>query len=583
MNKICPNIQNRYLVLSLAAFLSLSFHGCDILQQRDLNAPSAILAGEPLIWSVAAEPGEQLSATVFDGSNNVVFHAGFEEVSDFAWTPIQPGVHFVDVRIRLEDGSMELAFGRVDVMPRGGPLVTGTDHPLVALYTYTIPAGLEGQVVYTCMTCPDEVKSTTFTTLLMKGTGAEVGVLLPALRPESGYSIQHEIFDGGNLVDSGPLLEHATGPIPIQEQEIAVLVPPLNPELNALLTVSPVMNFNGALPFPQMIDETGTTVWYGVELNILARPTGNGWTLLTDRLEAFEIIDYTGQALRRITSSAIAGQLEDLGFLYAGKVHHEIRPLPNDRYAVLMTIEKFVTDIQGPGTVDVLGDMIVVLDDQMRVVWAWDAFDHLDLARQAILGDLHIDGGFAIPLELAGVANDWTHSNAIEYDAKDGNLLLSVRHQSWVVKIAYENGGGDGHVVWRLGKDGDFTLTDNDPNLWFSYQHDANVLPDGRLALYDNGNERLAADVDATSRGQVYILDEEAMTAELDVNIDLETRSSFLGSAALTPDGSMHFNSGATGLHDDVARDGTSHGAFQTEALVYRSFRMMDPFDLSPN
>ena len=590
MNKTCAKAKNKYLTLSLVAFLPLSLYGCndnpDLIAQRDLIAPGAILVGEPLTWSVATDPGEQLSATVFDASDSVVFHSGFEEVSDFAWTPIQPGMHLVDVQIRRQDGGMEFASGLVDVMPRGTPLVTGTDHPLVALYTYLIPAGLEGQVAYTCMTCPVEVIARTFTTLLMEGTGSEVGVLLPALRPDSDYSVQHDIFNGANLVGSGPILNHTTGPIPVLVQQIAVLVPPLNPELNALLTVTPIASFNAAPPIPQMIDEIGTTVWYHTDFGNLSRPTGNGWAWLPGGTVAFELIDYTGQVLRRITSSAIADQLESLGFSSVGVIHHEIRPLPNDRYAVLMTIEKLVTGFQGPGTVDVLGDMVVVLDDRMRVVWAWDALDHLDLSRPALLGDLLADGDIGVPLLLAPVANDWTHSNSIDYDPNDGNLLLSVRHQSWVVKIAYENGDGDGHVVWRLGKDGDFTLTDSDPNLWFSYQHDANVLPDGRLALYDNGNERLVTDINATSRGQVYILDEVAMTAQLDINIDLEVRSGFLGSAALTPDGSMHFNSGAAGMasiHEDIARDGTSHGAFQTDAWIYRSFRMMDPFDLSPN
>lgn len=587
MNKTCTKLPNRCLTLSLVAFLPLSLYGCsdspNVNSQRDLVAPGTILVGQPLSWSVATDPGEQLSATVFDADNNVVYHSGFEEVPDFAWTPIQPGMHLIDVQIRPENGGLEFASGLVDVMPRGTPLVTGTAHPLVALYTYTIPAGLEGQVVYTCTTCPAIVTARTFTTLPVEGTGSEVGVLLPALRPNSAYTVQHEIFDGVNLIDSGPILNHTTGPIPILLQEIAVLVPTLNPELNALLTVTPVVSFNAAPAIPQMIDATGSTVWYHTDPGNLSRPTGNGWAWLPGGTEAFELIDYTGQVLRRITSNAIAGQLEDLGYSSVGVIHHEIRPLPNDRYAAFMTIEKLVTGLQGPGTVDVLGDMVVVLDDRMRVVWAWDALGHLDLARPAILGDLLEDGQIGIPLELAPVANDWTHSNSIDYDANDGNLVLSVRHQSWVVKIAYENGEGDGHILWRLGRDGDFTLTDNDTNLWFSYQHDANILPDGRLALYDNGNERLATDPNATSRGQVYILDEEAMTAQLDINIDLEVRSGFLGSAALTPDGSMHFNSGAVGIHEDIARDGSSHGAFQTDAWVYRSFRMMDPFDLSPN
>jgi len=30
-------------------------------------------------------------------------------------------------------------------------------------------------------------------------------------------------------------------------------------------------------------------------------------------------------------------------------------------------------------------------------------------------------------------------------------------NQDWLIKISYDYGDGDGHVIWRLGKDGDFT------------------------------------------------------------------------------------------------------------------------------
>ena len=36
--------------------------------------------------------------------------------------------------------------------------------------------------------------------------------------------------------------------------------------------------------------------------------------------------------------------------------------------------------------------------------------------------------------------------------------LLSMRHQDWVVKIDYRNGGGNGDILWRMGVDGDFQI-----------------------------------------------------------------------------------------------------------------------------
>jgi len=106
-------------------------------------------------------------------------------------------------------------------------------------------------------------------------------------------------------------------------------------------------------------------------------------------------------------------------------------------------------------TIQVVGDGLIDLDQNWNPVWGWNSFDYLDVNR-------HLNG---LP--------DWTHSNTIVYTA-DGNLLISMRHQSWVLKLDYENGTGSGNVLWRFGYQGDFALTQNgvtvaDPSAWFSF------------------------------------------------------------------------------------------------------------------
>ena len=108
------------------------------------------------------------------------------------------------------------------------------------------------------------------------------------------------------------------------------------------------------------------------------------------------------------------------------------------------------------------------------------SFDHLDPNRHPY---------FALP--------DWTHSNALVYTA-DRNLLISMRNQSWILKLDYANGTGSGNVLWKLGQEGDFTLLGSDSSQWFYGQHypvivtgDASVAT---MAVYDDGNARIAAD-----------------------------------------------------------------------------------------
>ncbi len=50
------------------------------------------------------------------------------------------------------------------------------------------------------------------------------------------------------------------------------------------------------------------------------------------------------------------------------------------------------------------------------------------------------------------------HANSIGWSPEDGNLIVSVRDQDWVIKLDYDSGTGNGDILWRLGQGGDFTL-----------------------------------------------------------------------------------------------------------------------------
>jgi hypothetical protein len=74
---------------------------------------------------------------------------------------------------------------------------------------------------------------------------------------------------------------------------------------------------------------------------------------------------------------------------------------------------------------------------------------------------------------------DAYHVNSVSEDS-DGNLLLTVRHMSQVVKIDRKTG----HVIWRLGgKTSDFRLGSG-ANI--VYPHDAQRAPDGTITIFDN-------------------------------------------------------------------------------------------------
>jgi arylsulfate sulfotransferase len=193
-------------------------------------------------------------------------------------------------------------------------------------------------------------------------------------------------------------------------------------------------------------------------------------------------LDLAGNTIRELSATALAGEMQAAGFDFVpANYTHDLVPLANDHLIVITNFYKSFTDLPGyPGTIGVVGDGIVDLDQNWNPEWAWNSFDHLDVNR-------HLNG---LP--------DWTHGNAIVY-VPDGNLLLSMRHQSWVLKIDYNNGSGAGDILWKLGYQGDFALTQagiptDDPSLWFSFQHFPSLISQTgsqtSLTIWDNGDNR---------------------------------------------------------------------------------------------
>jgi hypothetical protein len=85
----------------------------------------------------------------------------------------------------------------------------------------------------------------------------------------------------------------------------------------------------------------------------------------------------------------------------------------------------------------------------------------------------------------------------------------------WAIRYADDDSGPAGELLWRLGENGDFTLEEGE---WFLHQHAPQVLDDGSILLYDNGNERPGTSLDDPdhlpySRAVRYELDTETFTA----------------------------------------------------------------------
>jgi hypothetical protein len=221
--------------------------------------------------------------------------------------------------------------------------------------------------------------------------------------------------------------------------------------------------------------------------------------------------------------------------------------------------------------------MIIILNSSWQPIYYWDSFQHdtgapqLDINRAAVLGETcTANENGCPPMLLTGTpgvsssAHDWLHANSLylwssdSYGGANNDLLLSMRHQDWVVKIDYNNGAGTGNILWRLGPCGDFTFnnTNNDPWPWFSHQHEVALENNGAgpMTIMDNGNTRIspasgpgsstgciAGTGTGLSRGMGLTLNESAMQATPVLSQDLGHYSTAMGSAQLLSDGDYYF------------------------------------------
>jgi arylsulfotransferase ASST len=150
-----------------------------------------------------------------------------------------------------------------------------------------------------------------------------------------------------------------------------------------------------------------------------------------------------------------------------------------------------------------------------QLVWRWRSQDHIALAETGRHWPFAVDHGY-----------DIEHWNSIE-PAGD-SVIASFRHLDAVYKIQKSTGD----IVWKLGGTSTPESLEviNDPRGYtLGAQHDARLLPDGTLTVFDN-RTNLA---EKTPRAVRYRIDQTAGTATLleSITDPAVPRSSCCGSA----------------------------------------------------
>jgi hypothetical protein len=549
-------------------------------------------------------------------------------------------VSFTPTRAGVVSGALTIHFsGGIDALKTvsikgtsvklaaGQSLVVPTANPLVALYAYQPAAQGLVHVEFGPTTSYGKITSSVATPT----NGGPVQILVAGMRQNSTYHMRavltenkgpivndqdHTFTTSSFPADLLPTLSAATSPGQTPQPGIELLNASNygNKNLQAYATdlkgniiwgynyPARASKYTFVQPIKQLSNGNFIVVLgYTSQLGI----PGDGATLTPAQADVSVVreIDLAGDPVKQLTLDSLNAQLAAQGRgIKLLDLHHDVVPLPNGHFIIMgSTIKPYTNRIGYPGTTNVLGDVLLDLDSNFHVDWVWNSFDHLDVNRHHVVLPPHphpanpnsaasklsrwfhrtldqLEGKKQLPpspgFELS--FPDWTHSNAIIYLPNDGDLLLSIRHQSWIIKIDYRNGKGSGKVLWRLGNNGNFKLIGGTaPQDWFYGEHQPTLVgtpTQGKITLtmMDNGYGRILANgaqcpttpSACYSTIPVIALNEKTMTATLTYHHKVpQTRYNMWGgNAEVLPNGDLEY---------DLCDEG--------RGSIVREIRMTDP------
>lgn len=198
-----------------------------------------------------------------------------------------------------------------------------------------------------------------------------------------------------------------------------------------------------------------------------------------------------------------------VGTDFAHSVHHDVFRKDARTYAL------FEETVEWQGYSYLL-DGYYVFDADGSIGTTWRLFEHFQ------------------PPDPSDAIFDYSHMNSLFVDDA-GDVYLSMRNISALAKVS----GSTGEILWRLSGDpgrspfgSDFTLTSAVPDVLpsFQQQHNLNLLPDGRFALFDNR-------IVASERSRVLVVALDGNEARIEEAYRLPQHCPFQGSAWHTAGG----------------------------------------------
>jgi hypothetical protein len=230
---------------------------------------------------------------------------------------------------------------------------------------------------------------------------------------------------------------------------------------------------NTIQPGPMILDPAGHLVWFqplhqSAALNVQVQ-SYDGRSVLTYwqgyvvppgvGVGTDVILDHSYQTIATVKA----------GNGYKADLHEfQITPQGTALITAYAPVKANLHALGGPRNGSILDSIVQEVDIATgQVLWEWHAYGHVHLA------DSYAGKPTSKPY-------DFFHVNSVQ-QLPNGNLLVSARH-TWAV---YEINKQTGKIVWSLGgKHSSFKIG---RGASFSWQHDAQMQPDGTITVFDNG------------------------------------------------------------------------------------------------
>lgn len=210
-----------------------------------------------------------------------------------------------------------------------------------------------------------------------------------------------------------------------------------------------------------------------------------------------------------------------------------------------------LTAYGGPSTNGTLldGEIQEVTADGTKV-WSWSTKDHIDPSETPARWRAGWVYGLPLSLDDGRQGFDWAHLNSIHQVGS--TVVVSFRHLDAVYAINKD----DGEIIWKLGgtpTSKSLAVRGDPESNPLGGQHDARLLPDGTVTIYDNNSMEHAA-----PRAVRYRIDLGARTATMleSANDPHVATSPCCGSATELADGSWLVSWGGTLVISELGPSG---------------------------